>query len=70
MSHANHTTLSNQIDKAVTLAEVIRSRTEEHSINRHLADTLIDILLTMTMQIDDPMQNASAPEHLSSRQGH
>jgi hypothetical protein len=75
MNHANHTTLSNQIDKAAALAEIIHSRTEQHSVNRILADTLLDMLLTMTSQIDEAMSTTSMPhastlERLSNAEGH
>lgn len=53
MNTLNHPNLQTTIDNAATLAELLRERTVAGSIDRNLADQLIDMLLTITIQADD-----------------
>ena len=57
MNLSTHATLSDQIDKASTLTEAIRSRLEEGTVNKVLAELLTDILLVIAEQIDNAVAN-------------
>lgn len=53
MNLVSNPSIANSIEKATTLAELIRSRTEPETLDRSLAELMIDILLGVTVQVDE-----------------
>ncbi len=50
---AGQDSVTKQLEWAASLSEILRSRTGADTVERHLADNLLELLLSVTEKVDD-----------------